>query len=151
MLTAKTSSIVEVCRSAVRSASQQNGAATNASFKGRTPPNVLSPPGPNQWKLFQVVGEVPTGAVYAVPAISFDTRPAGTVSTLTPPQSPAIYVAGAAVYNFGSAERISTEGPNPYLRMGDYTKRIGLPTATPPVLVPPVPTPFPGYPIGKKA
>jgi hypothetical protein len=126
-----------------------DGAATNTSFKGRTDSNALAPSAPNQWRLFQVIGVVPPDAVYAVPAISFDTRSHGTDSPTD--VSPSIYVAGASVYNFGSASRISSVGPNPYLRVGDPLKRIGLPTDTPPTTVPPIPSPYPGYPMGKKA
>lgn len=121
------------------------GAASATSFIARTAANPLAPTTANTWTPYQVIGEVPTDAVYAVPAIYLSPRAHGPDS----PQdlSPIVYIAGAAVYNFGSAERISSAPPNPYLQLGNALEWIGPPTATPP---PPLPSPYPGFPIGEK-
>lgn len=126
-----------------------HGAATTTSFIERTDSTATLAPPADTWTPFQVVGAVPDGAVYAVPAISFDARAAGPTAAI----SPIIYIAGAAVYNFGSAQRVSSEAPNPYLLMGDEMRRMGGPIATPPAPdsgQPPLPAPYPGYPLGEK-
>jgi hypothetical protein len=128
-----------------------DGAATTTSFISRTDANSIAPAVANTWTSYQVIGTVPDGAVYAVPAISLDARAAGPDSPLD--VSPIVYVAGAAVYNFGSAQRVSSEAPNPYLLMGDEMRRLGGPIATPPAPdsgQPPLPAPYPGYPLGEK-
>ena len=119
-------------------------------YLGKSTASDVGAPPAGSWKGYQCLGTAPAGAVYAVPAIYLETRVgSGTISG----KSPSVYVAAAAVYNFGSAERVSSEGPNPYLEMGNIMKRLGLPIAVPPAPdagQPPLPAPYPGYQIGGK-
>ena len=117
-------------------------------YIGKSTAGPVAPPNTN-WKSYQCTGTVPPGGVYAVPAIYLKTRVGGPMTG----KSPSVYIAGAAVYNFGSAKRVSSEAPNPYLEMGNVMKRIGDPTDTPPAPdagQPPLPAPYPGYQIGQK-
>ena len=118
-------------------------------YIGKSTAGPVAPPNTN-WKAYQCTGTVPEGGVYAVPAIYLKTRVgSGAISG----KSPSVFIAGAAVYLFGSAKRVSSEAPNPYLEMGNVMKRIGEPTDTPPAPdagQPPLPAPYPGYQIGQK-
>jgi hypothetical protein len=89
----------------------------------------------NTWIDVTVSGPVPDTAMFAVPAVAFSTRPAGSDPTL----SPMIHFDAAGVYILGSTEEVSSTDIDRYLTLGVASELLGPPNTG---------TGFPGYLLG---
>ena len=74
----------------------------------------------NTWVDVLVEGIAPEGAVYMIPYIFFENRPAAVGGVVQ-----LIYIAGSMVFGLGASGNVTTTAPDRYLTMGDPGETIG--------------------------